>query len=169
MRRRAFRGGAVLGLVAVLAAAFGAPGDGARADDPSPAGTKATKPAQSKTAEPSKQTDVSPKKGQKPKMVQVNVFNDQGKLVGPVDSPKVELTDKQWKEKLSPQQFQILRGKGTERAFCGTLLDNKRQGVYACVCCGCRCSPEFQVSLRHRLAEFLSTRGKEQCRRTQGR
>ena len=27
-------------------------------------------------------------------------------------------------------------GKGTERPFCGTLLDNKRQGVYTCVCCG---------------------------------
>jgi methionine-R-sulfoxide reductase len=32
--------------------------------------------------------------------------------------------------------MQIARGKGTERSFCGTLLDNKRPGVYSCVCCG---------------------------------
>ena len=33
-------------------------------------------------------------------------------------------------------QYRIARAKGTERSFCGTLLDNKRPGVYACVCCG---------------------------------
>jgi methionine-R-sulfoxide reductase len=30
----------------------------------------------------------------------------------------------------------IARGKGTERPFCGTLLDNKRKGIYTCICCG---------------------------------
>src|SRR2546421_18421 len=66
----------------------------------------------------------------------VKVFNREGKLVGPVDLPRVVKSDAEWRGQLSPQQFQIARGKGTERAFCGTLLDNKRQGVYACVCCG---------------------------------
>ena len=37
---------------------------------------------------------------------------------------------------LTPEQFAIARAHGTERAFCGTLLDNKRTGVYSCVCCG---------------------------------
>jgi methionine-R-sulfoxide reductase len=67
--------------------------------------------------------------------MQVKLFNRDGKLVGPVDSPRVVKTDGEWRAQLSPAQFQIARGKGTERAFCGTLLDNKRQGVYACVCC----------------------------------
>jgi methionine-R-sulfoxide reductase len=68
--------------------------------------------------------------------VQVKVFNRQGQLVGPVDVPKVVKSDAEWAKLLPPEQFRIARGKGTERPFCGTLLDNKRQGVYACVCCG---------------------------------
>ncbi|MET0165173.1 MAG: peptide-methionine (R)-S-oxide reductase, partial [Vicinamibacterales bacterium] len=66
----------------------------------------------------------------------VKVFNRRGQLVGPVDVPHVSKTDEEWRAQLSPEQFEIARGKGTERPFCGTLLDNKRQGVYACVCCG---------------------------------
>jgi methionine-R-sulfoxide reductase len=68
--------------------------------------------------------------------MQVKVFNRQGQLVGPLDVPKVVKTDAEWSAQLTPEQFHIARGKGTERPFCGTLLDNKRQGVYACVCCG---------------------------------
>ena len=67
--------------------------------------------------------------------MKAKVFNKQGQLVGPVEIQRVTKTDAQWREQLTPDQFQIARGKGTERAFCGTLLDNKRQGVYACVCC----------------------------------
>jgi methionine-R-sulfoxide reductase len=67
--------------------------------------------------------------------MKVKVFNKQGQLVGPVEVQRVTKTDAQWREQLTPEQFQIARGKGTERPFCGTLLDNKRQGVYACVCC----------------------------------
>jgi peptide methionine sulfoxide reductase msrA/msrB len=70
------------------------------------------------------------------KTVRVRVFNAAGELVGPVDSPRVVKTDAQWKAQLTPEQYQIARAKGTERAFCGTLLDNKKDGVYACVCCG---------------------------------
>jgi methionine-R-sulfoxide reductase len=68
--------------------------------------------------------------------MKVKVFDREGQLVGPVEMPKVVKTDAQWREQLTPAQFTIARGKGTERAFCGTLLDNKRQGVYACICCG---------------------------------
>lgn len=69
-------------------------------------------------------------------MVRAKVFNAEGQLVGPLEMPKVVKTDEEWKKQLTPEQFQIARGKGTERAFCGTLLDNKEQGVYVCVCCG---------------------------------
>lgn len=68
--------------------------------------------------------------------VSVKVFNRQGQLVGPVDVPRVEKTDEEWRAELTPEQFQVARGQGTERPFCGTLLDNKRHGVYSCVCCG---------------------------------
>ncbi len=68
--------------------------------------------------------------------MKVKLFNLKGELVGPFDVPKVVKTDAQWRAQLTPEQFQIARGKGTERAFCGTLLDNKRQGIYSCVCCG---------------------------------
>ena len=70
------------------------------------------------------------------KHVPLKVFNRQGVLVGPLDLPRVEKTDQEWQEQLTPEQFAVARAHGTERPFCGTLLDNKRSGVYACVCCG---------------------------------
>lgn len=66
----------------------------------------------------------------------VRVFNRAGQLVGPFETPRVVKTDAEWRAQLTSTQFQIARGKDTERPFCGTLLDNKRSGVYSCVCCG---------------------------------
>jgi methionine-R-sulfoxide reductase len=68
--------------------------------------------------------------------MKVRVFDQQGQLTGPVDQEKVTKTDAEWRAQLTAEQYQIARGKGTERAFCGNLLDNKRAGVYACICCG---------------------------------
>ena len=70
------------------------------------------------------------------KNVPLFVFNREGKLVGPLDLPRVEKTDAEWRELLTPEQFAVARAHGTERPFCGTLLDNKRDGVYSCICCG---------------------------------
>jgi len=47
-----------------------------------------------------------------------------------------KLTEEEWKKKLSPQQYQILREKGTEQAFTGHLLKNKDKGAYNCAACG---------------------------------
>jgi len=41
-----------------------------------------------------------------------------------------------WKEKLTPEQYQVCRLKGTERAFTGTLYNNHEKGMYECVACG---------------------------------
>jgi methionine-R-sulfoxide reductase len=68
--------------------------------------------------------------------MRLKVFNHRGELVGPLELPRVVKSDAEWKAQLTPEQFQIARGRGTERAFCGTLLDNKQEGVYACICCG---------------------------------
>jgi peptide methionine sulfoxide reductase MsrB len=70
------------------------------------------------------------------KSVSVKVFNTSGQLVGPLDLPRVQKTDAEWRAQLTAEQFAVARAHGTERPFCGTLLDNKRAGVYSCVCCG---------------------------------
>lgn len=49
---------------------------------------------------------------------------------------RLELTEAEWKKRLTPEQFRILRKKGTERAFTGKLWDNKKGGTYACAGCG---------------------------------
>jgi len=51
-------------------------------------------------------------------------------------SDKVVKSDEEWREQLSPLQYQVTREKGTERAFTGRYWDTKKKGVYRCVCCG---------------------------------
>ncbi len=48
---------------------------------------------------------------------------------------QIELSKAQWREKLTPEQFDILRKEGTERAFSSPLNDEKRDGVYHCAGC----------------------------------
>jgi peptide-methionine (R)-S-oxide reductase len=49
---------------------------------------------------------------------------------------KLDLTEQEWREKLSPEQYTILRQKGTERAFTGKYEKNKQAGIYKCAGCG---------------------------------
>jgi peptide-methionine (R)-S-oxide reductase len=51
-------------------------------------------------------------------------------------SEKVTKTEQEWKQELSPEQYQVTRQCGTERAFTGKYWNTKDKGVYNCVCCG---------------------------------
>ena len=49
---------------------------------------------------------------------------------------KIEKTEDEWKGILTPEQYQVLRKKGTERPFTGEYWNHKEQGVYRCAGCG---------------------------------
>ena len=49
---------------------------------------------------------------------------------------KIQKTDAEWRESLTPEQYRVTREKGTETAFTGAYWDNHQDGVYVCVACG---------------------------------
>lgn len=49
---------------------------------------------------------------------------------------KVKKTDAEWREELTPEQYQVARKKGTERAFTGKYNKHYEEGTYVCACCG---------------------------------
>ncbi len=49
---------------------------------------------------------------------------------------KVAKSDADWRAELTPEQYQVCRNKGTERAFTGAFWNTKTPGTYLCACCG---------------------------------
>lgn len=49
---------------------------------------------------------------------------------------KVEKTDQEWRQMLTPEQFHVTQRKGTEQAFTGAYWNSKEDGTYQCICCG---------------------------------
>ncbi len=60
--------------------------------------------------------------------------------------PTVELSDSEWRDRLSSEQYRVLRQEGTERAHSGELLGNQREGIYHCAGCG---HPLFSSDTRY--------------------
>ena len=60
-------------------------------------------------------------------------FANKGNLPAP---RRIEKSDEEWKKILTPDQYQIARKKGTERAFIGEYCEAHDPGLYACRCCG---------------------------------
>jgi peptide-methionine (R)-S-oxide reductase len=53
------------------------------------------------------------------------------------DTPrKIQKSEEEWQDQLTPEQYRVARMKGTERAFTGEYWDHKGEGVYLCICCG---------------------------------
>ena len=59
---------------------------------------------------------------------------------------KIVKSEAEWRAELTPEQFQVARKAGTERAFTGKYWDSKEPGVYRCVCCG---NPLFDAGAKY--------------------
>lgn len=59
---------------------------------------------------------------------------------------RVERSDREWRERLTEEEYRVARGKGTEPAFSGRYLGEKAAGTYRCVCCG---TPIFDASRKY--------------------
>jgi peptide-methionine (R)-S-oxide reductase len=67
--------------------------------------------------------------------VMVENFSAAGDDLGTQRLPRVEKSDADWQKMLSPEQFEVTRQAGTERAFTGVYAESKGDGLYRCICC----------------------------------
>ncbi len=74
--------------------------------------------------------------GSSGKLIKLVVFTDAGKREGVIEVEKVQKTDAEWRTQLTPEQYEVARHAGTERAFTGQYWNNHEHGLYRCVCCG---------------------------------
>jgi peptide-methionine (R)-S-oxide reductase len=69
------------------------------------------------------------------KTVKIALFDATGRRKGDTTVEKVTKSDAEWRAQLSPEQYQVTRQKGTERAFTGKYNKEKGDGVFTCICC----------------------------------
>ncbi|GAB2558439.1 peptide-methionine (R)-S-oxide reductase MsrB [Rhodanobacter koreensis] len=71
----------------------------------------------------------------KPGNVLLEIFSDDGRDLGPRQVAKLVLTDAQWRQRLSPAAFDVMRRDGTERAFSGEHEKPAHAGLFRCAAC----------------------------------
>lgn len=71
-------------------------------------------------------------------VITIQSCQSQTKETNQIMEPKVKKTDAQWKAELTEKEYEVLREKGTERAFTGEYWDHFEKGTYVCAGCGAK-------------------------------
>ncbi|HEX9979870.1 MAG TPA: peptide-methionine (R)-S-oxide reductase MsrB [Flavobacterium sp.] len=69
-------------------------------------------------------------------VLSLSACNGQKNKTASADKFPIKKTEEEWKKQLTPEQYEVLREKGTERAFTGEYVDNFEKGKYVCAACG---------------------------------
>jgi peptide-methionine (R)-S-oxide reductase len=70
-----------------------------------------------------------------PKLVKVVEFSNSGERKGIMQVEKVVKTDAEWRQQLTPEEYEVTRHAATERPFTGKYWNNHERGIYRCICC----------------------------------
>jgi peptide-methionine (R)-S-oxide reductase len=112
-----------------------------------PSKTPDNKPVETSTANPAKAAEATDEKKDAPSSAHNDAAIEKALASFPPPGEHVKLDESAWKEKLTEQEYYILRKKGTERPGSGDLLNNKKHGIYTCAGCG---APLFSSTTKYK-------------------